>query len=180
MLSLSLPFVLDWLLRSFEETWGNFDNNDDVDSVWGFNAKASVLGCALSYHVCATKKIMLDQECCIELSCIYKCYIIPNFPGRNQIMGGTKRSISSVLMILVLVQTKVIPLKPVVRFSIIASIPLRIRFLELRYRGLATLLQDTALNRKVLSLTIFQDTTPSVCKIQTLLPNGKTSPGLTL
>ncbi|KAK6160838.1 hypothetical protein DH2020_004219 [Rehmannia glutinosa] len=28
--------------RSFDEpTWGNFDNNDDVDSVWGFNAKAS-------------------------------------------------------------------------------------------------------------------------------------------
>ncbi|XP_073284760.1 uncharacterized protein [Primulina huaijiensis] len=27
--------------RSFEETWGNFDNNDDIDSVWGFNAKES-------------------------------------------------------------------------------------------------------------------------------------------
>ncbi|XP_073066186.1 uncharacterized protein [Primulina eburnea] len=27
---------------SFEETtWGNFDNNDDIDSVWGFNAKES-------------------------------------------------------------------------------------------------------------------------------------------
>ncbi|KAL0440482.1 UNVERIFIED_CONTAM: EH domain-containing protein 2 [Sesamum latifolium] len=26
--------------RSFDESaWGNFDNNDDVDSVWGFNAK---------------------------------------------------------------------------------------------------------------------------------------------
>lgn len=30
--------------RSFDEsTWGAFDNNDDVDSVWGFNpAKAKV------------------------------------------------------------------------------------------------------------------------------------------
>ncbi|KAI3465457.1 hypothetical protein Pfo_022120 [Paulownia fortunei] len=28
--------------RSFDEpTWGNFDNSDDIDSVWGFNAKAS-------------------------------------------------------------------------------------------------------------------------------------------
>ncbi|XP_073141969.1 uncharacterized protein [Henckelia pumila] len=28
--------------RSFEETtWGNFDNNDDIDSVWGFNSKES-------------------------------------------------------------------------------------------------------------------------------------------
>ncbi|KZV40849.1 hypothetical protein F511_29201 [Dorcoceras hygrometricum] len=36
--------------RSFEETtWGNFDNNEDIDSVWGFNAKASFFGCALSY-----------------------------------------------------------------------------------------------------------------------------------
>ncbi|KAL2232119.1 UNVERIFIED_CONTAM: hypothetical protein Sindi_1391900 [Sesamum indicum] len=26
--------------RSFDESaWGNFDNNDDIDSVWGFNAK---------------------------------------------------------------------------------------------------------------------------------------------
>lgn len=25
--------------RSFDEsTWGAFDNNDDIDSVWGFNA----------------------------------------------------------------------------------------------------------------------------------------------
>lgn len=28
--------------RSFDEpNWGDFDNNDDVDSVWGFSAKAS-------------------------------------------------------------------------------------------------------------------------------------------
>ncbi|KAI3459948.1 hypothetical protein Pfo_016611 [Paulownia fortunei] len=28
--------------RSFDEpTWGNFDSNDDIDSVWGFNAKDS-------------------------------------------------------------------------------------------------------------------------------------------
>ncbi|XP_012829934.1 PREDICTED: actin cytoskeleton-regulatory complex protein PAN1 [Erythranthe guttata] len=30
------------LCRSFDEpSWGNYDNNDDVDSVWGFNAKDS-------------------------------------------------------------------------------------------------------------------------------------------
>lgn len=29
--------------RSFDEsTWGAFDNNDDVDSVWGFNTKTKV------------------------------------------------------------------------------------------------------------------------------------------
>lgn len=29
--------------RSFDDsTWGAFDNNDDVDSVWGFNPKVSL------------------------------------------------------------------------------------------------------------------------------------------
>jgi hypothetical protein len=38
-------FVIVMLIygnRSFDEsTWGAFDNNDDVDSVWGFNTKVT-------------------------------------------------------------------------------------------------------------------------------------------
>lgn len=30
-----------WVSRFDEPGWGTFDNNDDVDSVWGFNAKVS-------------------------------------------------------------------------------------------------------------------------------------------
>lgn len=37
--------------RSFDEsTWGAFDNNDDVDSVWGFNTK--VRHVMLSFYFC--------------------------------------------------------------------------------------------------------------------------------
>jgi len=37
--------------RSFEEpTWGNFDNNDEADSVWGFNKVSMVL---LDAYLCA-------------------------------------------------------------------------------------------------------------------------------
>ncbi|KAG8369287.1 hypothetical protein BUALT_Bualt15G0135700 [Buddleja alternifolia] len=35
--------------RNFDESaWGNFDNNDDIDSVWGFNTKASSPSCMLA------------------------------------------------------------------------------------------------------------------------------------
>lgn len=38
--------------RSFDDsTWGAFDNNDDVDSAWGFNPKVSLdFLISISYH----------------------------------------------------------------------------------------------------------------------------------
>lgn len=38
--------------RSFDEsTWGAFDNNDDVDSVWGFNTKVTCAILAFNFIV---------------------------------------------------------------------------------------------------------------------------------
>lgn len=40
---LVIVMLLIYGSRSFDEsTWGAFDNNDDVDSVWGFNTKTKV------------------------------------------------------------------------------------------------------------------------------------------
>lgn len=48
---LVIVMLLIYGSRSFDEsTWGAFDNNDDVDSVWGFNTKVTRV--MLSFYFC--------------------------------------------------------------------------------------------------------------------------------
>lgn len=53
------------MVNRFDEPgWGTFDNNDDVDSVWGFNAKVSRQ--TLNSHL-VLFKVLLDVACLVIL-----------------------------------------------------------------------------------------------------------------
>lgn len=56
------------LVNRFDEPgWGTFDNNDDVDSVWGFNAKVS------RQPLTFTPVLVLLDVACLVISRMCKC-----------------------------------------------------------------------------------------------------------